>query len=179
MNLRYDLLATLTILFLVGTIPAFGVVWTVDDDGPADFSLIQEAIDWSWDGDTIQVLPGTYNESIYFNSRAITLTSLDPNDPNTVATTIIDPTFVYSVTFDFNEGVNSVLTGFTLINGGINCLASSPTITKNIIRDCTTRGIDGTFNAAPTISENAITNNNIGISGCHGLITDNIIGYRW
>ena len=38
--------------------------WTVDDDGPADFSTIQEAIDAASPGDTIYVEAGTYYENI-------------------------------------------------------------------------------------------------------------------
>ena len=35
-------------------------IWTVDDNGPADFSNIQDAIDVAFNGDTIEVMPGTY-----------------------------------------------------------------------------------------------------------------------
>jgi nitrous oxidase accessory protein NosD len=38
--------------------------WTVDDDGPADFSTIQEAVDAASDGDNIQVRSGIYNEHV-------------------------------------------------------------------------------------------------------------------
>ena len=47
---------------------------------PGDYSTIQEAIDYSWDGDTIIVRPATYNEAIKFNGRKITLTSLNPDN---------------------------------------------------------------------------------------------------
>ena len=151
-------------------------VITVDDDGPADFSTIQEAVDWSWHGDTVVVSVGTYNESIVFNSRAITLTSLNPNDPNTVAATIIVASSDYSVTFDFHEGLDSVLTGFTITGGGIECIATSPTIRKNIIHDCANVGIEGSFGAAPDLLENSVINNGgQGILGCSGQIHGNII----
>ncbi len=72
-----NLVLGFTFLFLV--IPYQARTITVDDDGPAaDFNNIQDAINYSWHGDTIIVRPGTYNENIYFNSRAITLTSTDP-----------------------------------------------------------------------------------------------------
>jgi parallel beta-helix repeat protein len=38
--------------------------WTVDDDGQADFSKIQEAINAASDGDTILVKPGAYYENL-------------------------------------------------------------------------------------------------------------------
>jgi len=45
---------------------------TVDDDGGADYTSIQAAIDNSSDGDTIRVFEGTYRELVSVN-RSITL----------------------------------------------------------------------------------------------------------
>jgi len=41
--------------------------WTVDDDGPADFTSVQDAINAASDGDTIQVRAGTYYENLVVN----------------------------------------------------------------------------------------------------------------
>jgi hypothetical protein len=177
--------------------PALGVphLWWVDDDGPADFDNIQEAIDSSRHGDTIAVKKGTYNQNIVFSSKAVTLTSENPNDPNIVQATIITAAGGDSVTFDFGEDGNSVITGFTITGRGISCYGTSPTIVKNIIRDCTTNGISGENNAAPVIRDNTIVSsalpaiyschgpivgntisgNNGGIVSCNGLISDNVI----
>jgi peptidylprolyl isomerase len=57
--------------------------WIVDDDGPADFSTIQEAINAASDGDTILVKSGTYYERILIN-KTINLVG------DTVSSTIID-----------------------------------------------------------------------------------------
>jgi len=46
--------------------------WVVDDDGPADFSTIQEAINAASDGDTVFVKAGAYSEPIQIN-KALTL----------------------------------------------------------------------------------------------------------
>lgn len=170
---------------LVCVLPVFsseaGII-TVDDDGPEDFSNIQEAIDFSRDGDTIVVEPGTYYENVVFNSKAITLTGTDPNDPNVVGATIITASSGYSVSFNANEVSDSVLRGFTITGRGIYCYTeTSPTISKNIIRDCETRGISGAINtfgiapAAPIISQNTISRNRGGIIYCNGPIVGNII----
>lgn len=165
--------------FLLVVIPCQAEIIYVDDDGPADFDNIQDAINYSWHGDTIIVKPGMYGENIYFNSRAITLTSENPDDTNVVDSTIILKSFGYTVTFDFGEGSESVLTGFTIRGRGIHCYASSPTITKNIITDCDNGGIYGELDAMPTISYNTITNNSsYGLRGCHGLIVGNTISYN-
>jgi hypothetical protein len=119
---------------------------------PGDYPAIQLAIRESNDGDVIIVNPGTYYETVNFSGKNIILTSVDPNDPNIVAETIIDADDDGStVTFENGETTEAVLTGFTITGGfgtsnddltpgtrllwggGIYCLGSSPTITNNII----------------------------------------------
>jgi hypothetical protein len=99
------------------------------------------------------------------------------------------------MTFDFAEVGSSVITGFTITGRGIYCYGTSPTISKNIIRDCANNGVEGQSNAAPIISANTIksnaglgihscngpisgntiSGNNGGITGCDGPITDNVV----
>ena len=61
---------------------------------PGDYPTIQSAIDNCNNGDVVIVSPGIYtgdgNRDIGFLGKAITVTSVDPNDPNIVAATIID-----------------------------------------------------------------------------------------
>ena len=54
---------------------------TVDDDGPADFSRIQDAIFESNDGDIITVQPGTYHENLMINKK-ISIHGSGPNNTN-------------------------------------------------------------------------------------------------
>jgi hypothetical protein len=153
-----------------------GQIITVDDDGPAGFKNIQDAINASQDGDIVIVKPGNYNENIFFNSRAIIISSEDPNNPSVVQSTIITTTLGYGITFDFAEGSDSVLTGFTITGRGILCHATSPTILKNIIKDCESNGIRGENEASPMISHNTIIfNNQAGVYQCNGPITNNTI----
>jgi len=186
------------LLCLMSCVISQAEIVSVDDDGPADFDNIQTAINNSNHGDTIIVYPGTYNETIYFIGQAITITSANPDDPNIVQATIITSDDEYCVKFEFGEDANSVLTGFTILGSGINCSASSPLITKNIIRECPAKGISGENGAAPIITDNTIDscighgidrcngpiNNNIitgnrgGIYRCNGPITNNNISYN-
>ncbi len=91
-----------------------------------DYHDIQDAIDNSQNGDVIIVEPGVYsgnnNVDLDFGGRAITLRSLYPNDPCTVASTIIDcqgtmqnPHRAFN--FISGEGNDSKVLGFTIING--------------------------------------------------------------
>ena len=187
-----------TILILICLLSAFSsqaAVITVDDDEPANFNNISDAINFSVHGDTILVKPGTYHQKISFNNMAITLTSENPDDPNIVEATVITTNSGYSVSFDFEENSGSVLTGFTITGQGIHCYGTSPTITKNIIKNCNGYGIFGENDAAPVIShntivaskwqgiyrcngpitQNVISENNGGIAYCDGPITDNVI----
>ena len=86
---------------LVLVIPCKAETIIVDPNGFGDFDNIQDAINYSSDGDTIEVQPGTYYENVYFYGKAVTLTSTNQNDPNIVAQTIIDGNEAESViTFD-------------------------------------------------------------------------------
>jgi len=107
---------------------------------PADYPTIQSAIDASVDGDVVIVSPGTYVESINFLGKAVILRSIDPSDPQVVASTVIDGNSIgRCVTFDKHETSSTVLAGFTIMirrsypGAGIYCLESSPLITDVVI----------------------------------------------
>ena len=138
------------LVFVVATActAAAGRTIYVDDDGPADFTTIQAAIDDCNHGDAVVVCEGRYYEIINLNGKNITLRSIDPNDPNVVDRTVIsgggyndnneDPV----VTFKSGEDSNCVLSGLTITGGysvlsdgaGIYCYYSSPTIINCVIR---------------------------------------------
>ena len=87
------------------------------------YPTIQAAIDNAVSGDTVVVSPGAYFENINFLGKAITVRSIDPDDPNTVSSTIIngslpaDPNNASVVTFNHGEGNTSVIEGFTITGG--------------------------------------------------------------
>ena len=55
------------------------------DDGPK--ATIGEALSEAENGDTIVLLPGVYNESVFVSDMSITFTSIDPDDKEKVAKT--------------------------------------------------------------------------------------------
>ena len=83
-NVLHILVLAAVLLFASGAICHARVI-CVDDDGVADFSTIQEAIDAAVDGDAVLVAPGTYtgdgNRDIDFKGKAITVRS--ENGPRT------------------------------------------------------------------------------------------------
>lgn len=63
---------------LIGGSATSAKTWTVDDDGPADFSKIQDAVDAASHGDTIIVKSGTYKENVVIAAKnRLTLKGID------------------------------------------------------------------------------------------------------
>ncbi len=122
-------------------------------DGSAEhpFDRIQTAIDVALDGMTVIVKPGIYaggrNRNLTLNGKAITIRSLDPNDPEVVQSTIIACESVSGVphrafSFLHGEDASTVLEGVTIeggaaeMGGAIFCKDSSPTVRGCIIQGC-------------------------------------------
>ena len=139
---------------------------------PDEYPNIQAAIDACSDGDVVIVADGIYtgegNYSIGFRGKAITVRSIDPNDPTVVAATIVDCN-QWNGGFIFweEEDANSVLSGFTIVNcwhirsagSGISCYGSSPLITNCVIARNPGGGIHLDSSSFPTI-ENCIISEN-------------------
>ncbi|MCK4818606.1 hypothetical protein KA005_22740, partial [bacterium] len=144
---------------------------------------IQAAIDAAVDSDVVIVAPGLYsgdgNRDIDFNGKAITVRSIDPNDPNIISTTIIDCNGSESEPhrgfyFHNGEDTNSVLSGLTVINGvalsggAMKFEDASPLVTNCVLMDNYAFGDSeeehsgGAFictNSSPVISGCIISNN--------------------
>jgi len=121
---------------------------------PSQYLTIQSAIDAADDGDSVIVEVGTYTENINLRGKAITLRSSNPDNWQTIQSTVIDGNKNAScVVFNSGETSSSVLEGFTLVDGAgtnvdynngqitgiaggaIFCLDSSP-----VIRHCNIKG---------------------------------------
>ena len=165
--------------------PCAGRTIIVDANGTGDYPTIQAAIDDSNDGDVVVLCPGTFtgpgNRDIDFKGKAITVRSTDPNDPNIVAATIIDCNGSSinrhrGFYFHSGESLNSILDGFTIINGyyktsnlvesrgaAIYCYDhSSPTVRNCIIRNNVAwegGGICCSYYSSPQIERCVITEN--------------------
>jgi hypothetical protein len=136
---------------------------------PADQPTIQAGINAANNGDTVLVAPGTYNENVNFNGKAITVTS----SAGTKTTVIDGGRRGTVVVFNSGETITSVLSGFTVQNGfgnagccneggGIAVLGSSPTITSNIITNnqaCYAGNGIAVGGGSPVIQNNVITKN--------------------
>ena len=169
---------------LSGTVLFVGVVCinsyagnthTVDDDGPADFTTIQDAIDASTDGDVVTVADGTYiglgNRDINFNGKSIVVQS--ENGPRNC---IIDcENSNYGFLINSGESPDTILRGIQIINAnsyGIYCGgSSSPSIIDCIIRNCST-GIQG---QSCMVSESIVENNSTGVYGMDMTVINSII----
>jgi parallel beta-helix repeat protein len=162
--LLLTILATANLTFTVQLGRSGPSTWTVDDDGPADFSSIQEAINSPQvaDGDTIFVREGTYYESIILN-KTVSLVGEDVN------TTILNGGGAYAVVYMLAN--NSRVEGFTIAAGvmGINIgdgymrIACGNLIVGNLMTDVGYGVFMREESSNNTISTNAIEANGIGI----------------
>ena len=85
-----------------------GSPYTVDDNGPADFHTIGEAISYASNGDEIIVYDGTYYESgLNTNGKAITITGAV--DADGIPTTIVDAQYLDSVFYFMTYETNSTV----------------------------------------------------------------------
>ena len=89
--------------------------WTVDDDGPADFHTIQDAIDAASEGHTIFVHEGVYHEHAYPNYDVYIDKSISLIGENK-STTVIDGQGTGIVVHILEDEVT--ISGFTIQNSG-------------------------------------------------------------
>lgn len=124
--------------------------WTVDDDGPADFTTIQEAVDHAQSGDEILVSPGTYTPStktyepiVDFRGKSLTLRSRDGAEVTIIDA--LDHTIPISIWNIIDPLIPSKIEGFTIRNGQTSGISVAGDCTLkvgfSIIEECREPGI--------------------------------------
>ena len=122
-----------------------GTTITVGPGGGYNYSTIQAGINAAVGGDTVIVADGNYtgadNKNLYFGGKAITVQS--ENGPENCIINCEDDGrgFVFD---NSGEGADSVVSGFTILDGNSNndnggaikCVNTDPTITDCIISSC-------------------------------------------
>ena len=147
----------------------------VDDDGGADYTRIQDAIDNASTGDTIFVYIGTYKENIIVNKSIIlqgedrNYTIINGNKTGKTVNVIINSVEIYDFTLK-----NS---GHKALDAGISAITNYSSFSGNILLNNEGSGIflQGDNNI---ISRNNFQNNSNGIkltSSENNTITKNII----
>lgn len=139
-----------------------------DGTETSPFATIQKGIDAVEAGGVVLVHPGTYTKSLSFNGKKITVKSAAGFE-NTIidGQTAIGTTNVKGLAnFKNGEGPESVLSGFTIINGtsksAIYCEKSGPTLENLTISHNSATSGAGIFcnnDAYPTVRNAVITEN--------------------
>jgi len=151
-----------TLFVGIGTRPAQGATWTVDDGGGADFTTIQAAIDASASGDTIHVKAGTYAESVLVwkanlkmigQDRANTHIEGDPGSPAVRITSNGVLLQDFDITHPVPPGV-AVLAGDC-----VEVLGNNVRVRRNLLRECGQDGVSVRNRNNATIERNEIWNN--------------------
>ncbi|QYZ78743.1 hypothetical protein E2N92_04515 [Methanofollis formosanus] len=110
----------------------------VDDDGSADFTTIQAAINASAAGDIIIVRDGTYTENVYVDKELLTIKS----ENGSASTRVLAADPANNVFTIVRKSVN--ITGFTIkgansstaFKAGVRISASYCSVTENTCTDC-------------------------------------------
>jgi parallel beta-helix repeat protein len=163
--------------------------WTVDDDGPADFHTVQEAVDAASSGDTVFVHSGIYHEytytaeSIVSIAKAISLVGENPFD------TIIDANFssrtAILIRTDYVTVRNLTVRNSAYSHwhwdstGGIYLDQSNGCIVENCIVTGNQNGINLQVSGGNNVSHNLVTDNvwgiKVGDSSNNNLIEGNLM----
>jgi parallel beta-helix repeat protein len=127
-NVGIILVGVVALSLLVGVVSA--TTWTVDDSGSADFTRIQDAINASNPGDTLEVRSGTYYENVNIDKQ-LTLIGVDTSGGMPVVDGESGNAIIFSA-----EGIT--LDGFEVINkGSLSCVtlyySSNNMIVNNIV----------------------------------------------
>jgi len=113
--LKLLLIGILTLAFTLQPGESESTTWTVDDDGPADFHTIQEAINAASLGDTIYVHNGTYYEQVVVN-KSVSLVG-DKIAKPTIITTGTPPPIINGSKSSVHISANNVtVTSFEIQN---------------------------------------------------------------
>ncbi len=160
-------LTLVLITALLVCVPLEAGTRTVDDDGGADFTSIQPAIDASSAGDIVYVFPGTYNGPITMKDE-VNLFGYGPH----VTTIDGQGTAIHVVDYAGTEG--AVISGFRITGStissaggtwhyaGIHVRQGPLTIRNNIIED-NQAAIAVQAAANPSIINNTIVGNSTGV----------------
>ncbi|MCK4357666.1 MAG: right-handed parallel beta-helix repeat-containing protein [Candidatus Cloacimonetes bacterium] len=162
-------ISLLLIALFISAVGLNATIITVNWDGSGDYITIQEGINASSNGDTVLVYPGTYQETINYNGKSITVGSLFliTADSTYIESTGINSINSYAVRFESCEDNTSIIKGLTLgihyHSSGVYCNNSSPIISDNIINTPDGYGIRCDNLSAPVIFNNRVTNASRGI----------------
>jgi len=126
----------LAVLILAASALAGAADWIVDDNGPADFTKIQDAVNafYVQPGDTILVKPGLYLETLYLGSKDLVIRS--EGGP---FATILDAQEMGSAVSLIGRTSATRIEGLTIRNGrdqtggGVYIYGGGPVLTRNVI----------------------------------------------
>jgi len=156
----------ISLAFNIQPVKAEPRTWTVDDDGPADFRNIQDAINAASPGDTIYVYGGKYGGAVVTKNN---LRLIGENRSTTIMDGGYEDYPVVKLLRDPEAGIEASgveVSEFTIQNGGegILIMTSNNSIKGNILRNNKRHGIFLQWGPAYNLLDsNLIINNYQGI----------------
>jgi hypothetical protein len=160
--------------------------YVLNDAGTGDFPTIQAAIDASWDGDTIELLDGTYtgdgNRDLDFLGKALTLRSQSGDSSGCIIDAGGSSAGRHTIMiFDDGEGPSTIIEGLTLSRGyspitfgaGASCIGSSPSFVSCVFDSNRSSGGGGLWvdlASSPSVTKCLFTGNYANAAGGGALI---------
>lgn len=117
------------LFWLLITCFASAQVITVKQDGTGDFTMIQQAVNTAFDGDTVLVFPGIYHENVNLTNKGIYLAStwIFSHEDSLISQTIIDGNKEGSCILSLSGTIWTYIIGVTIQNGaGTNLISIRP-----------------------------------------------------
>ncbi len=143
------------LLIIIGTASAATI--TVDDDGGADYTSIQAAVNNSTDGDIILVYPGAYNENVDVDKQ-LNITSKDGASVTKVVAASEDE-HVFDVTADGVTISGFSVSGAGYCKAGIYLQSCSSNILTNNNMENNYYGIYLHYSSNNMLTNNKVANN--------------------
>jgi len=158
------LISALTLAFSIQPVKGQPKTWTVDDDGPADFHTIQEAINAANPGDTIYARVGTYYENLVVNKS---LALLGENKNTTVIVGVVhSPAWESAISVRADD---VRIANLTVTNGGHGIYLGAR---RSIVTDCVAYG--NGFGLTISSSQNNFLRRNLLFNNSYNL---HILGF--
>jgi hypothetical protein len=153
----YAFILSILMLSILAKVSAYADIICVNPMDPSCYNTIQEGINASVSGDTVEVVSGTYIEQITIKGGV----TVKGENRNT--------TIIWNNNDTVQAGGNSSIQGFTITSASGSAIKSgqsSPTIQNNIIKDSGSNGVfiyAADYTHYPKIMNNIIKNNGRGI----------------
>lgn len=161
-NKTVSFILIIAFLTAILSIMPLGQCEETDEETQTEFISIQEAINTTFEGDTVYIYPGEYHEDILIN-KSVNLEgkSIDGSDPVIIGNVTIAANNVSISNLYIQDGSGITIAGYVI--AGNSSIFNNITIENNFIENNSAYGIYARWAYDVNIFDNVVKNNNGGI----------------